>query len=80
MGERLCVGFESARALWREVGHAVAGDNAASEDRAPLLVRILFEDGAGIVLRSLPSRTRITSVPGSVRAAVAACRGDRRPA
>lgn len=79
MGERLCVGFESARALWREVGHAVAGDNAASEDRAPLLVRILFEDGASIDQRSLPSRTRITSVPGSVRARALLALRDAHP-
>lgn len=66
MGERVCLGFESAQRAWRAVGERVAADNPPGEGRPPLLVRLLFDDGEGVELGSVPRRTRATRVPRRV--------------
>lgn len=66
MGGRVCLGFESARDVWRAVGARVADDNPASEDAPPLLVRLLFDEGRGVDLRSVPACTRATKVPDRI--------------
>ena len=68
MGDCLLVGFESARRVWRGVGERIALSNRPSEGRRPLLVRLLFEDGRGIVMSEMPRRTRATTVPGKLAA------------
>lgn len=68
MGEVICVGFETALELWRRAGWLVACDNPASETRSPLLIRILFDEGEGIDLDSLPVRTRAVRIPRRVSA------------
>ena len=68
MDNRLLLGFASAQELWRFVGERVAQRNAPSSTQRPLLIRILFERGAGIDLTDVPFRTRLTKVPGTVDA------------
>lgn len=63
MAEALCVGFETAREVWRQVGWAMARDNLATETTSPLLIRILFEGGKGIDRSALPARTRVARAP-----------------
>ena len=65
MGAGTCIGFESARALWRKIGHDVARDNRA-DDAPPLLVRLLFDSGEGLDLSALPARTRVSAAPARV--------------
>lgn len=72
MSERLLLGFEAAQQVWRTVGRRVAVDNPPTPTRPPLLVRILFERGAGIELGSMPRRTRASTVPESLDGARAA--------
>lgn len=66
MSEMLCVGFESALAVWRAVGARVARDNPPSAERRPLLVRLLFEEGRDVDLSSLPPTSPVTRVPDRV--------------
>lgn len=66
MGAGTCIGFGSARALWRKIGHHVARDNPASETVPPLLVRLLFDGGKGVDLGAVPVRTRVSAAPARV--------------
>ena len=65
MGAGTCIGFESARALWRKIGHDVARDNRA-DGAPPLLVRLLLDSGEGLDLSALPARTRVSAAPARV--------------
>lgn len=83
MGERLLLGFETAQQVWRAVGQRVAVDNPPTPARPPLLVRLLFEQGSGIDLDSMPRRTRMSTVPETLdgeRAARARLMFDKCPA
>lgn len=66
MSEVLCVGFGSAIAVWRAVGTRVARDNPPSAAIRPMLVRLLFDDGKGVDLSSVPPRSAETRVPAKV--------------
>ena len=83
MSERLLLGFETAQQVWRTVGRRVAADNPPTPKRPPLLVRLLFEQGLGINLDSMPRRTRASAVPETIngmRAAHARLMFDECPA
>lgn len=69
MSEGICLGFESACALWRRVGERIALHNPANARTAPLLVRLLFDRGKGIDLTDVPRACRATKIPANVDAA-----------
>lgn len=66
MGEGICLGFESAQRLWRDVGATIARDNPTDAAHRSLLTRLLFDEGRGVNLSALPERTRSTTAPDRV--------------
>ena len=69
MGQPLCLGYETARIAWRRACGRVACDNepvADDPEAIPLLERVLFHDGEGIALGSLPQPTSQTGAPARV--------------
>lgn len=76
----VCLGFESARRVWRVASLRVAAANPATESRQPLLVRLLFEGESGIDLSALPEPTRRTSAPRRVHVDALKRLGEEEPA